>query len=117
MKTLNTEQKELRHVLQDIKARGEGCTICKFLKIFAFVVLVLTVVFVVFVRLDKESTNQPLPAELAPKITPQTYYQHVLELGAAMHPAATATPNVTPQGTTGSGAQVPPPSYVPRKNQ
>lgn len=116
MDSSQLQQRELRKVLQDMKNSGGGCTICKFVRIFALIVLVLVAIFVFFIHTNKASLNQPLPPDKAPKITPQAWNQHVLELGASIHPTATGTTNISPTVGTGSPIQPPPPTkFIPSK--
>ena len=117
MDSSKTQLKELRKVLQDMNS-GEGCTICRFVKIFAFVVLFLVVIFVFFLRTKQEERLQPLPPEKAPQISPAAWNQHVLELGKAIHPEATSTQR-TPQGidTTPSLQTAVQPDPLPLKNK
>ena len=114
MDSSQSQQKELRKVLQDMKNGGEGCTICKFVRIFALIVLILVVLFVFFVKTTKPALNEPLSPDKAPKVSPQNWNQHVLELGAGMHPAATGTKSAQP--SAGSPFQPPPPTtFIPSK--
>ena len=116
MDSSQSQQKELRKVLQDMKSGGEGCALCKFVRIFAVVVLILVAVFVFFMQTNKASLNQPLSPDKAPKISPQTWNQHVLELGASIHPNATGTNIALPSSGIQSPTQPPPPTtFIPAK--
>ena len=115
MDSSQTQQKELRKVLQDMK-NGEGCTICKFVRIFALIVLILVALFVFFMQTNKVPLNEPLSPDKAPKITPQQWDQHILELGASIHPTATGTKIAPPTSGVQSPTQPPPPTtFIPSK--
>ena len=118
MDSSESQQKELRKVLQDMKNGGEGCTICKFVWRFALVVLVLVALFVFFVKTNKSNLNEPLPPEKTPKITPQEWDQHILELGNIIHPNATGTKGSATSMSTQSPTQPQPTSpttFIPSK--
>ena len=85
---MSRRQNEINNVLEQIDKKEE-CVMCKFALIFAFLVLLIVVVLVFVLRSD-QSTNQPLPPEKAPQISPAAWNQHVLELGKAIHPELTA---------------------------
>ncbi len=111
-----SQQRELRKVLQDMKNGGEGCTICKFVRIFALIVLILVAVFVFYMQANKATLNEPLSSDLAPNISPQNWNQHVLELGAGLHPTATGTKSTQSSVVSGSPTQPPPPTtFIPSK--
>ncbi len=93
-----------------MKNGGDGCTICKFVKIFALIVFVLVGIFVFLMQPNKATLNVPLSPDHAPKITPQDWNQHVLELGAVLHPTATSTKNAPPTSGLQSPTQPPPPT-------
>ena len=99
-----------------MKNGGEGCTICKLVRIFALIILILVVIFVFFMQTNKATLNEPLSPDKAPKISPQNWNQHVLELGAGIHPKATGTKSAPPSLGAGSPTQPPPPTtFIPSK--
>ena len=84
--------------------RKEGCTMCRFVLIFAFTGLILTVLFVFFFKAEPTPTLQPLPPELVPPPSPETYAREMLELGQLFHPelsaSTTSTSNTILKGTS-----------------
>ena len=92
MVTLDKRHK-LKDVLKHIDNKDE-CAICKSALIFAFIVLSLIVILVFVYRDDRSEWNRPLSPDKSPKITPAEWNQHVLELGAILHPQLSASTSV-----------------------
>lgn len=95
------EIKSLTHAPRDIENGGkEKCTMCRFVLIFAFTGLILTVLFVFFFKAEPTPTLKPLPPELSPPINPETRARENFELGKLFHPelSTSTTPalNTTP---------------------
>ncbi len=85
---------QLKDVLRHIDEKEE-CVFCRSALIFAFIVLALIVMLVFVYRNDASSWNRPLSPDKAPKITPAEWNQHVLELGAIVHPQLSASTSVS----------------------
>ncbi len=89
----SVKRHQLKDVLRHIDDKGE-CVFCRSALIFAFIVLAL-IVILVFVYRDSTSTwNRPLSPEKTPKITPAEWNQHVLELGAIIHPELSVSTSI-----------------------
>ena len=87
-----------RHKLKDVLRHidnKEECVFCRSALIFAFILLALIVMLVFVYRDDAMSRNRPLSPDKAPKITPAEWNQHVLELGAIVHPELNASTSIS----------------------
>lgn len=92
-----------KHKLKDVLAHiddKEECVFCRSALIFAFIVLALIVMLVFVYRGDSSSWNRPLSPDKAPKITPSEWSQHVLELGAIVHPQLSASTSMNKKTNT-----------------
>lgn len=85
---------KLKDVLRHIDNKGE-CVFCRSGLIFAFILLALIAILVFVYRDDRTSRNRPLSPDKAPKITPAEWNQHVLELGAIVHPELRASTSIS----------------------
>lgn len=85
---------QLKDVLRHIDNKEE-CVFCRSALIFAFIVLALILMLVFVYRDDASSWNHPLSPDKAPKITPVEWNQHVLELGAIVHPQLSASTSLS----------------------
>ena len=85
---------KLKDVLRHIDEKQE-CVFCRSALIFAFIVLLLIVMLVFVYRDDTSSWNRPLSPDKAPKLTPADWNQHVLELGAIIHPELAASTSMS----------------------
>ena len=85
---------KLKDVLRHIDNKDE-CVMCRSALIFAFIVLSLIVVLVFVYRDNRSAWNRPLSPDKAPKISPAEWNQHVLELGAIVHPQLSASTSIS----------------------
>ena len=88
----SNKQHKLKGVFRHIDDKEE-CVFCRSALIFAFIVLALIVMLVFVYRGD--SSNRPLSPDKAPKLSPSEWNQHVLELGAIVHPELSASTSMS----------------------
>lgn len=70
--------------------RKEGeCAMCKFVLIFAFVVLLSVLMFTFFFRTKPAPLLEPLAPELVQPLDPDVARQHLLDLERILHPGIT----------------------------
>ena len=82
------EATELKHVLENIDKGGKDeCVMCRFVLIFAFIVLLLVLTFTFFFRMENSSkvgAIKPTPPEEVPLPTVEEYNARIMELGHTM---------------------------------
>lgn len=96
------EIRELKSELERIDGGGKGdCPMCRFVLIFAFVVMLLVITFTFFFKMDPGRTvNTPLSAEKALPMSPEEWNDRIVDLGTIIHPElASSTPHIQDDGS------------------
>lgn len=86
----------------DLEEKKGACTPCKFVLIFAFVVLLFVLVFTFFFRPKPAPLLEPLAPELVQPLDPDVERQHLLNLMRILHPDISYpnSPEVPPPTTS-----------------